>query len=171
MTRYFLLVFLCVTLVTTKVFACDCDYGGPFLKMVPSTQFIALVKVTKFLTFKDIYGDKTPMSMEVEIIETYKGVENRKSITVWGDPGHLCRPYLSTFKEGQYYVIAFYPGNPNHGHDNEKATDYSISNCGAFWLTVDFEKNVALGDINSKNRKSQTMNLSTLKSEIEKNGH
>ena len=84
MTRYFLLLFLCVALATTKASACDCDYGGPFLKMASHTPFIALVKVTKYLTFKDIYGDKTPMSMEVEIIETYKGNESRKAITVWG---------------------------------------------------------------------------------------
>lgn len=171
MTRYFSFFVLLVTTFITKVWACDCDYGGPFLKMAPHTQLISLIKVTKYLTFKDIYGDKTPMSMEVEIIETYKGNESRKTITVWGDPGHLCRPYLSTFKEGQYYVIAFYPGFPNHGQDNEKATDYSISNCGAFWLTADINKKIVLGDINSKDRKSQTMDLVRLKSELDKNGH
>ena len=42
------------------------------------------------------------MSMEVEIIEIYKGEETRKSVIVWGDIGNLCRPYLSAFKEGQY---------------------------------------------------------------------
>ena len=47
------------------------------------------------------------MSMEVEILDIYKGTEERKSVTVWGDPGHLCRPYLSTFKEGGNYIIAF----------------------------------------------------------------
>lgn len=109
--------------------------------------------------------------MDVEVIETYKGVESRKTITVWGDPGHLCRPYLSSFKEGQYYVIAFYPGYPNNGHENEKATDYSISNCGSFWLTADIKKNIVLGDIDSKDRKSQTMILSKLKTELQKNGH
>ena len=171
MTRHLSFIILLLTIATTKVLACDCDYGGSFVKMAPHTQLVALVKVSKFLTFKDIYGEKTPMSMEVEIVETYKGIENRKTITVWGDPGHLCRPYLSTFKEEQYYVIAFYRGYPNHGHNNEKATDYSISNCGAFWLTADIEKKVVLGDINSSDRKSQTMHLARLISELAKNGH
>ena len=107
MTRHFIFITLLLTIITTESQACDCGYGGSFLKMSPNTQLISLIKVTKFLTFKDIYGEKTPMSMEVEIIETYKGIESRKTIIVWGDPGHLCRPYLSTFKEGQYYVIAF----------------------------------------------------------------
>jgi len=145
MIRHFSIFFLLLTLASTKGWACDCRYGGPFLKMAQRTQLVAFVKVTKFLTFKDIYGDKTPMSMEVEIIEIYKGVETRKTITVWGDPGHLCRPYLSTFKEGQHYVIAFYPGTPNNGHANEKITDYSISICGSYWLTVDFQKKCCIG--------------------------
>jgi len=171
MTRHLFLIALLLTLTTSKGWTCDCNYGGPFLKMAPYTKLIALAKVTKHLTFKDIYGDKTPMSMEVELIEIYKGVESRKTVTVWGDPGHLCRPYLSTFKEGEYYLIAFNQGYPNNGHENEKVTDYSISNCGAFWLTVDIENKIALGDIDSKDRKSQVISLSSIKSKLEKNGH
>ena len=71
--------------------------------------------------------------MEVEITEVYKGTESRKNVTVWGDPGHLCRPYLSTFKEGEFYVIAFNPGYPNNWHDNEKSTDFNISK---LWLIL-----------------------------------
>ena len=67
-------------------------------------------------------------------------------------------------------MIAFYPDNSNHGYDNEKARDYLISNCGAFWLTVDINKKIVLGDINSKDRKPQTMNLDRLKLELKKRG-
>ena len=70
-------LFLCLIL-TSDTSACDCDYGGPFLKMAPNTKLVALIKVTKYLSFKDIYDSKTPMSMEVEIIDTYRGTENRK---------------------------------------------------------------------------------------------
>ena len=124
MARRFFALILIMALARPNVFACSCNYGGPFLKMAPRTTLVALVKVTKFLTFKNIYNSKTPMSMEVEIIDIYKGAESRKTITVWGDPGNLCRPYLDTFKEGQAYVIAFHPGSPGFGHDNEKETDY-----------------------------------------------
>jgi hypothetical protein len=153
-------------LINANVRACDCEYGGPFLRMVPKTQFVALVKVTKYLTFKEIYGKNTPMSMEVEVVETYKGGEKRKKVTVWGDPGHLCRPYLSTFKEGEYYVIGFYPGNPNHGDDNEKATDYSISICGTYWLTVDIRTKIVSGDIGGDYPKSQKVSVEMLKSKL-----
>ena len=40
------------------------------------------------------------MSMEVEIMDIFKGKEIRKKITVWGDIGNLYRPYLEIFKEG-----------------------------------------------------------------------
>jgi hypothetical protein len=121
-------------------FACECGSQGDFLKVAGKTQFVALVKVTKFLTFKDIYKEKTPMSMEVEIIEIYKGKETRKKVTVWGDNGILCRPYLSKFELGKYYVIAFFKGSEGTkglANENEKVTDYSISICGEFWLNAD----------------------------------
>ncbi len=63
-------LFLCFILSTDSS-ACDCAYGGPFLKMASDTKFVALValiKVTKYLSFNDY---KTPISMEVEIIDRY----------------------------------------------------------------------------------------------------
>jgi len=164
----FLIVYL---LATNKAFACDCDYKGSFLKMSQRTPLIALVKVTKYLTFKNIYDVKTPMSMEVEIIEVYKGNETRKTFVVWGDIGDLCRPYLSEFKEGQYYVIAFDKGNFGGGHPDEKDTDYSICGCGAYWLTVDIDKSNVTGDIDSQNRTNSTLNLLELKSRLINNGY
>lgn len=100
--------------------------------------------------------------MEVEIINTYQGNETRKKIIVWGDPGNMCRPYLSQFKEGQHYVIAFNQEYPNNGNDGEKPTDYSISNCGAFWLSVDMNKKTAFGDVDSKDQQLRSITLEEL---------
>ena len=152
--------------LTTKTYACDCEYQGSFMKMTQKCSLVALVKVTKYLTFKDIYGKRTPMSMEVEIVETYKGKEFRKTITVWGDIGNLCRPYLSTFKEGQYYLMALYIENSSMKHPDEKKSDYAICNCGAFWLAVDIKKSRVSGDIESKNRKNTTLSLTQLKKKL-----
>ena len=156
---------------TTPTIACSCNYQGSFLKVSEQTPLVALVKVTKYLSFKDIYGTKTPMSMEVELIEVYKGKETRKTFIVWGDIGNLCRPYLSTFKEGQYYIIAFDNGASGRGHPDEKNTDYSISICGAYWLTVDNEISNATGDIDSGEGVKSTMSLSKLKSKLSKNSN
>jgi hypothetical protein len=171
MTRIILIVGLSLILTTNNIYACDCEYQGSFMKMTQYTSLVAYVKVTKYLTFKDIYNSKTPMSMEVEIIEVYKGKESRKTITVWGDIGNLCRPYLSQFKEGQYYVIAFYSGSYGGGHPDEKTSDYAIANCGAYWLIVDFEKSTVTGDIDSKERISTTINISELKAKLSQNGY
>ena len=146
-------------------FACDCDSRGTFLKVAPNTKLVALVKVTKYLTFKDIYEVKTPMSMEVEIIEVYKGEETRKTVIVWGDIGNLCRPYLSKFKEGEYYVIAFNggcDGSKGMAHENEKTTDYSISICGDYWLSVDIKKQLAMGSITTKQNEITLEKLKTI---------
>ncbi len=149
--KFILVIFLLT--IGQATFACDCDSQGEFLKVAPKTEFVALVKVTKYLTFKDIYGKQTPMSMEVEVIDVYKGTETRKTITVWGDNGILCRPYLSQFDTGKYYVIAFYKGSDGtkgHVHKDEKTTDYSISICGAYWLKADIKKQVATGSVTEK---------------------
>ena len=168
MLRLLLLSTLCSLSSITTEFACSCDYQGSFIKMSQYTPLVALVKVSKYLSFKEIYSSKTPMSMEVEIIEIYKGKESRKTVTVWGDNGILCRPYLSEFKEQQYYVIAFGKGGSGRGHTDEKETDYSISICGAFWLTADFGKSTVTGDIDSKNGTSRTIKLAELSSMLEK---
>jgi len=134
-------------MLSHKAFACDCESLGAFLKVAPEAEFVALVKVTKYLTFKNIYGEQIPMSMKVEIIDIYKGKETRKSIIVWGDNGALCRPYLLEFNQGQYYVIAFYKCKNTSFFNKEKTDDYFISNCGDYWLNVDIGKQIAIGSI------------------------
>ncbi len=126
--------------ISQKTFACDCNTAGEFLKVAPTSDLVSLIKVTKYLTFKDIEGTKTPMSMEVEIIDIYKGKETKKTIVVWGDNGMECRPYLSEFKIGKYYVIAFF----------KEEVDYYISICGDYWLQADIEKKIAKGSVTEK---------------------
>ena len=149
-----------------STYACDCDSQGEFLKVAPKTKLVALIKVNRYLTFKDIYNKPTPMSMEVEIIEIYKGKEARKTITVWGDNGALCRPYLSRFDIGKYYVIAFDEGSDLteiNANKTEKKTDYSISVCGDYWLNVDFKKKIATGSVTDKQTQ---IKLADLKSKL-----
>ena len=102
---------------------------------------------------------QTPTSMEVEIIEVFKGKEKRKSIIVYGDIGNLCRPYLSGFGIGKFYIIAFGPGlDGSNGftHPDEKLSDYSISICGEYWLNVDIENKFASGSV-ADNQKQITL--------------
>ena len=149
-----ILIFLIFILTATNhIFACDCECAGDFLTVAPESKLVALVKVNRYLTFKDIYNKPTPMSMEVEIVEIFKGEETRKFVTVWGNNGGLCRPYLSRFNIDNYYVIAFKQGSETgfNANKDEKKTDYAISNCGRYWLTADNEKEIAT-DAVSKNQ-------------------
>ena len=136
-------------LISSGSLACSCKVDGPFIKMASKTGLVALVKVSKYLSYNEIQGSNMPMSMEVEIVEIYKGKEDRKKVTVWGDIGYLCRPYLSVFKEGGYYVIAFINGTFKGGHPEEKQSDYAISICGTYWLDADVKKRTAIGNIDS----------------------
>lgn len=132
------------------IYACSCDRKYKFSKVAPNSSLVTLVKINKYLTFKEIYDEKIPMSMEVEIIETLKGKSKSKKVIVWGDSGSLCRPYLSEFKEGEYYFLALYPGEENYGHKEEKNSHYSISICGEFWLHADVPKKIAKSEFKNK---------------------
>lgn len=162
MKRLYFLFFLFLFAATLKAYPCDCNYMGSFIKVTSYTSLTALVKVKKYLSSRDIYNIKTPMSMEVEIIEVYRGVEVRKTVIVWGDNGALCRPYLSQFKEGKQYVMSFFTGTYGGSHAEEKASDYAIANCGAYWLPVDVEHSTVTGDIDSDNRTKSTTSLAKL---------
>lgn len=169
MKRIILQTSVCILFLFTFHFnakACSCNPQGAFLKVAPKTEFVALVKIVKFTSFKDIYESKTPMSMEVEVVEKYKGKETRKTFTVWGDNGVLCRPYLSQFKLNQYYVIAFFPasdGSKGYVHEKERPSDYTISICGDYWLNADLKKQIATGNIFTFQKK---ISLQTLKEKL-----
>lgn len=151
-TKKLLLLLSILTLFITQVsFACDCDFSGKFLEVAKKTELVALVKVTKYVTFKKDYDKTRPISMEVEIVDIYKGNETRRTITVWGDNGRLCRPYLSQFYVDNYYVIAFDKAYDGLAHENEKSTDYSISICGEYWLMANIKKQIATGPLSEKN--------------------
>lgn len=105
------------------------------------------------------------MSMEVEMIKKYKGIERRTTLTVWGDNGNLCRPYLSNFAFEAYYIMAFYNGDSDLIDSPEKATEYAIINCGCYWLPVDMNKQTVTGDIDTNN-----MTLVEFKKQLRKSG-
>jgi len=138
---------------------CDCDYEGNFLKVAPRANLIALVKVKNYLSYEKINNELTPMSMEVEIVEVYKGKEVRKNIIIWGDNGVLCRPYISQFDTAKYFIIALYKGSEKYGQKNEKESDYSISNCGDYWLGVDIINKVAFGRISDSQKEISLIDL------------
>lgn len=146
-----LVVLLTIIILNVHVAsACDCLSSGNFLTVASRSDLVTLVRITKYLSFKQIDGVDIPMSMEVEILKIFKGHKVRKKITVWGDNGFLCRPYLSDFVLGDYYVIAFYKSSDNltdYKQVGENKTDYFISICGDYWLKADIKRGYAFGSV------------------------
>ena len=108
MIKRLFILFLITGFSVSKSFCCDCYWGGPFIKVTKETPLVALVKVTKHLVFRETYNSSVPIAMAVEIVDIYKGTENRKKVLVWGNGGHQCKEGVSSFDLGQYYVIGFF---------------------------------------------------------------
>ena len=160
-------------MLTINTFACDCVYGGSFLKMSAETQSVMLIKVKKYKSYKDRRGYLFPMAIEAEVVKVLKGHEKRKTVIVWGDNGFLCRPYIDKFKVGEYYVMALFSGERNLATDGEKESDYSVMDCGAYWLNVNYKSSTATGDFDSEDagtRKIKTIKLAVLQTHFLKNG-
>ena len=87
---------------------------------------------------------KMPFSMTVEIIRKYKGSETKKRIKIWGDNGILCRPYISNFDVGKYYLIA--PSRIENDSEIGNKNDYAFFTCITDHMEVDYENRVAYGD-------------------------
>lgn len=149
-------VLLLVTLlISFNSFACDCDCEGDcsFRAIANNNSLVALVKVIEYTDFLDYeidgYDKEMPFSMTVEIIKTYKGETSKKQIKIWGDNGILCRPYLSNFEIGKYYLIA--PSKITTDSDIGKSGDYDFFACWTDYLAVDFDKKIAYGEYTKGN--------------------
>ena len=129
--------------------SCECDGDCSFNIISNDAKFVALVKV---VSYDNYLGDEIighdgdmPYSMTVEIIKKYKGEESRVTIKIWGDNGAECRPYISNFKIGEYYLIAPYQLG-QYKLDGEQPTDYSFFICNTDFLKVNLKDQKALGE-------------------------
>ncbi len=148
-TKKSVLFLFILTLYTVNVFACSCYCKKKcnFKWESKSSHFVALIKVVAYLDFTEWDSNgthhKMPLSMRVEIVKNYKGFKNKKSIVIWGDNGALCRPYLSEFKVGQYYLIA--PSQIDENTESGKKGDFDFFACAVDYLQVNYKKGMAYG--------------------------
>jgi len=131
--------------------SCECKNDCSFSIIASESDFVALVKVIEYPDYLDKkiigYNQKMPFSMIVEVIEKYKGSEKRKRIKIWGDNGALCRPYISQFEIGSYYVIA---PNKINSELEKLNNDYDFFSCNTDYLKVNFENKTAHGEYTKK---------------------
>lgn len=118
--------------------ACSCVYGGPFSKVGPQGDLVVVADVVSH------YSN----SMQVDVVQVLKGEEGRRRLTVWGDNGMQCRPYVSYFPEKTRWVISmFRHPDEEAGKDLRNLRDplpesdakppyYVLSACGGYWLEI-----------------------------------
>lgn len=159
-----ILTILVICIISLDLVACSCSrsWNDSFSKRVEESEFVALVKVISFDSYleKEFSNDekKIPYSMTVEIIKKYKGEENRDRITIYGDNGMLCRPYLTDFEINGYYLISLNP------LDESLKTEYDFFACHTEYLEVDIESNTAYGKYSMIRYQ---INLDTFESKLE----
>ena len=157
MRHQFILTIL-ILVTTFRSFACDCDCVDDcsFHRIVKNAPLVALVKVISYDGYltDEIMGHegKMPLSMTVEIIKLYKGTETRQQIKIWGDNGILCRPYISKFKIGEYFLIAPDLIDTPRSTD-EQLTDYEFFSCSSDYLKVDIKTKIAYGQYSKQQDK------------------
>jgi len=139
-TKAFFLIIIVLSVVVTAddAFACSCvPEANPFLKVAPKSVLVIRARVLRHTG-----GGETPREMEVEVLESLAGETPKSVVTISGDDGGQCRPYVSRFAVGTEWILALEPAIT----DTEAARhyfmsepdkgDYAISNCGAYWLEV-----------------------------------
>lgn len=77
--------------------------------------------------------DSVHHGMDMKVLEVLYGYAD-DTIRVWGDPGHLCRPYAAWFAVGDTFVMAL-DSMSSGGYDYEQAGDYQINICGVYYLS------------------------------------
>lgn len=132
--------------------ACSCISEGPFSKVAPKAHLIVVGEVVSH------HGN----SMQVEVVQVLKGDETRKRLTVWGDNGMQCRPYVDQFPAKTRWVLAVFRHEGRGAEEDlknlreplppwaAKPPFYMMSVCGAYWLEVKGED--AHGQIDRESR-------------------
>lgn len=127
MKKIILISIILIAINPTTITACSCGWDGGLVKNAQRSHLTIHGKVNRLLKFVEVYEDTVTRSIEVEIISKLKGEEKRKFITVWGDRGADCRPYLSGIKVGSEWIFSLH---------KIKNDEYAISICGEYITPV-----------------------------------
>lgn len=118
------LITIFLILYATLSIACSCNWLGDFFEATKETNPDLIVKAKVISKIADDEGFN--MKMDVEIIKIFKGQENSKIVTVWGDQGADCRPYISQFNIEDIYYLALHKSTDN----------YEVLICGEHFVKV-----------------------------------
>ena len=122
-------------LVAPGALACDCNrLAETFEKTVQlhnekygerSPLTVVTGTVLKHENFRKSYQGDIPRQMSFAVRKVVQGTVKAEVITIKGDDGRLCRPYVTRFPEGTDWTLAV---------QKEREGDaYFISICGVYW--------------------------------------
>lgn len=112
--------------------ACSCIYAGDFCSLLPNAieQGSLVVQGSPVKTIGH--------GMEFKIDAVISGSTNQKRITIWGDPGYLCRTYVTGFAPKDQLLLILDPITQDRTEtvtgETERKGDYSLSGCGEFFV-------------------------------------
>lgn len=112
--------------------ACSCINAGDFCTVLPAAidQGSLVVRGSSLRTIGH--------GMEFKIDEVIAGTESKKRITVWGDPGYLCRSYVTGFDRRDDLLMILSPilqeRTESTTGETERVGDYTLSVCGQFFV-------------------------------------
>jgi hypothetical protein len=163
MYKSILLFFFIFLFYQNQVTACGCNVERPFLQTSTDAVLIAVVEIQDYIIYDEMMGEDVPVSMSVKIKRVLKGIETRSEITVWGNNGLMCSPYLSIFEVGSEWVMAF-RNAPIEAYENAQISDYGVSNCGEHFMKL--ENGIVRGLIKNMDD-YQSMTIPTLKANLD----
>jgi len=122
---------LCLIGLVSTAEACRCDLNG--------AAFVHLANNAALVVQGTVEALAERGAIRVKVSKVLKGTLDRPAepIRIWGDDGHLCRPYVSTFPQGTEWFFVL-DNRSFHGFPRQPGPrDYSLSICGAYWLRVE----------------------------------
>ncbi|MCH3880747.1 MULTISPECIES: hypothetical protein [Tenacibaculum] len=184
-----ILIILTVLCFSNKIFACDCEWGGNFMKLAPLSELVVKGKVIEhvyhtkegkryfdFEKFNEAQIENEfdnsydlGESIRVEIIEVIKGKENRRIIEIFDTDGADCRASIQEFKKGKTYIFATYkPKRTGFKLPNETENDYALEGCFESSLKYFPKTNEVFGMIKGKSykRKNRRYSYQKLKKKL-----
>jgi hypothetical protein len=134
-----------IFLSAEEALACSCVWGGPFMKVAPASTLVVRGRILRHTG-----AHPEAKEMEIQVLEIISGRTEKRVITISGDNGLLCRPYVSGFPVGTEWILALSAAEQSF----QDKGDYAISICGTYWLKV--SKGRVSGNIHSaKNREAR----------------
>lgn len=119
-------------LIPVLSWACSCINAGDFCTILPraieQNQLVVRGNPVRVIGH----------GMEFEISEVVAGQERNRRIMVWGDPGYLCRVYVTGFERSDDLLMILDPitreRTENTTGETERVGDYALSVCGQYFV-------------------------------------